>query len=413
VEYTVNSLRTLNTVAEDNGGLTASLIQVVIQIQIFLLSGAFDCVLSQSFWHSLLFIAWSKVNHFGVVGAELEDFAELLDGSDRLLSFFTFCFGFGVEAFFFLNTAGCHTTWLVNRHGCRADNVLDSASFGVLLSEFFIFKLGKLFLAHLRDPFIVFFGFLYFFTETLLFKFIHDLIFVVEVFYFGPVNVRSTFFNRFFIRVLVWLFHNFHDFFLIGFLFVAVLFEAFKLVFHLKPLSVNMGENIPHFLEVTVLDHPVSFIKHKHVRHRHRIQQILIVVFRHHLPQATGRRDDNRWLVWEETDLFFCRHATNNRTNLDLVFEIGGNHSLQVVLNLDGQFSGRCDNNTCDPVEILIRVFLKSPHTNVDHRQAKAKSFTLTSFGCNNHINMRLQVHKSLGLYDGWLLKVVSNESLC
>ena len=81
--------------------------------------------------------------------------------------------------------------------------MLNTASLGVLASEFLVLQLRKLFRTHLRLAFLVFFGLLLLLVEALLLKLFDKLVLIVQVLDFRPVNVRVSVLNHLLFGVLV------------------------------------------------------------------------------------------------------------------------------------------------------------------------------------------------------------------
>ena len=134
-----DSFRTSDRVAEDDGGLTSFPLQVIVHIQVFLFDLTANGSLYESLRHAFLI---SQVDNFWILGAELEDFAQLIDRIQLLfLKVLTFLAHLGLQLLFLLllGETRSYATLLVDSHRRRADDMLDTASFLVLFRKVFLF----------------------------------------------------------------------------------------------------------------------------------------------------------------------------------------------------------------------------------------------------------------------------------
>ena len=70
-----------------------------------------------------------------------------------------------------------------------------------------------------------------------------------------------------------------------------------------------------------------------------------------------------------------------------------------MVFNLDREFSCGTHNQATDRGEFFFVCFLEAADQNVEDRDSKAHRFSLACLGCNNHVEVRLQVHQRLTLH--------------
>lgn len=166
------------------------------------------------------------------------------------------------------------------------------------------------------DPFVDrFLGGLFF--KALFLHFPQNLIFVVQIFDFGPVHVRAG------LKLLANLKVVPVNAILLRW---QVLFNDNLLRLNFESLSVNMGQDVLHLFEVAVRNQSVRLVKHNHVRHRQHVEQVLVLVLSHHFPQAARGSDDDSWLVLEKSDLLVDRHASHNGAHSDLRLVLAGHN---------------------------------------------------------------------------------------
>ena len=83
-----------------------------------------------------------------------------------------------------------------------------------------------------------------------------------------------------------------------------------------------------------------------------------------------------------------------------------------MILNLDGQLTSWTQDQSTHSLRLLLvsPIFLNSLYHHIKYGYAKSECLSLARLGCNDHINVGLEVDQTLGLHYGGVLKLIDHQ---
>ena len=105
-------------------------------------------------------------------------------------------------------------------------------------------------------------------------------------------------------------------------------------------------------------------------------------------------------------------HASDDGCHLNLLRILHGDHSLDHVFDLDRQLSCWANNETFDAVKLGVFVAVvfglgQRLDAEVEDGDAETEGLSLACAGCDDHVDVGLEVDETAGLHLGRVAKLV------